>query len=127
MSYRMTDAEGRPVAVARGGAGLSPSPIGAYVETLGRLGTISGEDPAERSLSELALSRALILADLTDRLILGRDGIAGDISTDYRPSSNSPRPSTTSGSTASTTQHVTTPTSAKEASPSSAGRATTSS
>jgi RES domain len=67
---------------------VSPSPVGAYIETFGRLGTISEDDLAERSLSELALSRSVRLADLTDRQVLGRYRIAGDISTgtDYQPS-----------------------------------------
>ena len=67
---------------------LAPSPLGAYLETLGRLGTISWDDIEERRLSELTLARPLRLADLTARSILGRYGLAGDISsgTDYRPS-----------------------------------------
>lgn len=66
----------------------APSPIGAYVETFGRLGTISETDVEERSLTELALTRSLNLADLTDRSVLGRYGITGDVSagTDYQPS-----------------------------------------
>lgn len=65
---------------------LAPSPLGAYLETLGRLGTISWDDIEERRLSELTLARPLRLADLTARSILGRYGLAGDISTgtDYR-------------------------------------------
>jgi len=67
---------------------LAPSPLGAYVETLGRLGTISWDDIEERRLTELILARSLRLADLTERSILGRYGIAGDVSTgrDYRSS-----------------------------------------
>jgi hypothetical protein len=66
---------------------LSPSAIGAYVETFGRLGVIDLEDITERSLSELALTRPVRLADLTDRQVLGRYGFAGNISTgnDYEP------------------------------------------
>jgi RES domain len=72
----------------RGTCYMAPSPLGAYVETLGRIGAPTGEDIEERSLSELALTRPLVLADLTDRQVLGRYGITGDISTgnDNRPS-----------------------------------------
>jgi hypothetical protein len=86
-----TDGLGRFFLMDVPGAGacyVSPSPIGACIETFGRRGTISVDDLAERSLSEPALSRSVRLADLTDRQVLGRYGIAGDISTgtDYQPS-----------------------------------------
>lgn len=66
---------------------LATSPLGAYVETFGRLGTITELDVEERSLSELALSADLRLADLTERRVLGGYGVAGDMSagTDYLP------------------------------------------
>ncbi len=66
---------------------LSASPIGAYVETLGRLGTPNRGDVHERRLSELTPSRTLRVGDLTDRTILGMYGITGDLSVgaDYRP------------------------------------------
>jgi RES domain-containing protein len=52
------------------------------------LGTITWEDIEERSLTELTLARSLKLADLTERSVVGRYGVAGDISTgtDYGPS-----------------------------------------
>lgn len=67
---------------------LSPSPIGAYLETFGRIGTIAWSDVEQRRLSELTLARALRLGDLTNRTILGRYGITGDLSVgaDYSPS-----------------------------------------
>jgi hypothetical protein len=67
---------------------VSPSPIGAYLETLGRLGTISSEDIDDRRLTELTLARSLKLGDLTNRSVLGRYRITGDISvgTDYTSS-----------------------------------------
>jgi hypothetical protein len=55
--------------------------MGAYIETLGRLGRITPTDVEERSLSELVVSGPLTLTDLTDRQVLGRYGITGDIST----------------------------------------------
>ncbi|MGH9068658.1 MAG: RES family NAD+ phosphorylase [Acidimicrobiales bacterium] len=67
---------------------LSPSPTGAYLETLGRLRTLSEDDIEERSLSEIVPTTSLSLADLTDRQVLGRYQITGDISTgtNYGPS-----------------------------------------
>jgi hypothetical protein len=67
---------------------VTPSPMGAYIETLGRLGAISESDIAERSMSELVLIRPLKLADLTNRQGLGSHRITGDISvgTDYAAS-----------------------------------------
>jgi hypothetical protein len=67
---------------------MSPSRLGAYVEAFGRLGTLRDSYIEERSLSELTLSRPVRLADITDRQVLGRYGLAGDISagTDYEPS-----------------------------------------
>ncbi len=59
---------------------LSPSAMGAYVEVFGRLGTIRTEDVVDRALSELTLSRPLRLADVTDRQILGRYHLSGEIS-----------------------------------------------
>jgi hypothetical protein len=59
---------------------VAPSPIGAYLETLGRLGTISESDVAERSMTEFVLTRPLKLADLTNRQALGSYRITGDIS-----------------------------------------------
>jgi hypothetical protein len=82
---------GRFDLVAVAGVGtcyVAPSPLGAYVEIFGRLGTITWDDIEERSLTELTLARSLKLADLTERSVLGRYGLAGDISTgtDYGPS-----------------------------------------
>jgi len=55
-----------------------------------RLGTISWEDVEERRLTEFTLARSLKLGDLTERVVLGRYGLAGDISTGtgtaYHPS-----------------------------------------
>ena len=89
---------------------LSASPIGAYVETLGRLGTLNRGDVHERRLSELALVRTLRVGDLTDRTILGRYGIAGDLSVGagYRPAHELSDGSATTASTASPTPPVTT-------------------
>jgi RES domain len=87
-----SDRRGRFNLLDAPGAGtcyLAASPIGAYVETFGRFASgISQEDVEERSLSDLALTRPLNLADLTNRQVVGRYGIAGDISvgTDYVPS-----------------------------------------
>jgi hypothetical protein len=66
---------------------MASSPLGAYIEVFGRFGTFGYQDLAERSMSELALSRPVRLADLTSREILGRYGIAGEMSagTDYVP------------------------------------------
>lgn len=66
----------------------SPSPLGAYIETFGRFGTISESDIADRCMSELVLTRPLKLADITDRSVLGTYGLSGDLSvgTDYQPS-----------------------------------------
>lgn len=66
---------------------LSASPIGAYVETLGRLGTITIGDVGERRLSEFTLARSLRVGNLTDRTIVGTYGITGDLSVgiDYTP------------------------------------------
>ena len=47
------------------------------------LGTITWDDIGERSLTELTLARSLKLADLTERSVLGRYGVAGDISTSH--------------------------------------------
>lgn len=86
-----SDGSGRFDLTAVDGTGtcyMSPSPIGAYIETFGRLGTITVSDIAERCLTELALTRPIRLADTTDRSVLGSYGITGDISagTVYRPS-----------------------------------------
>lgn len=79
------DLRGTPEA---GTSYLSPSPVGAYLETFGRLKMLSDADIEERSLSEVVPAVPLHLADLTDRRVLGRYGVTGDISvgTDYGPS-----------------------------------------
>ncbi len=46
---------------------MAPSPIGAYIETFGPFGTITVDDVEARCLSELAVMRAVKLANLTDR------------------------------------------------------------
>lgn len=89
--YFCSDGTGRFDITSVDGIGtcyVAPSPIGAYVETLGRLGTISESDVAERSLSELVLTRPLKLADMTNRQVLGSHRITGDLSvgTDYAES-----------------------------------------
>lgn len=83
--------DGRFDLIGEAGVGtcyLSPSPAGAYLETLGRLRTLSQADIDQRCLSEVVPTTSLRLADLTDRHVLGRYGIAGDISAgvDYGPS-----------------------------------------
>jgi RES domain-containing protein len=67
---------------------LALSPLGAFVETLGRFRILTQEAIDERAVSALSLTRSLRLADVTDRTVLGKFGITGDISTggDYGPS-----------------------------------------
>lgn len=67
---------------------LALSPIGAFLETFGRFKVLTQEAIDERALSELSLTRPLRLADITDRTVIGKFGIAGDISTGegYGPS-----------------------------------------
>lgn len=89
--YFSSSGDGRFDLTAVAGEGtcyLSPSPTGAYLETLGRIRTLSDADIEERSLSEVVPTVPLHLADLTDRQVLGHYGVTGDISagTDYGPS-----------------------------------------
>lgn len=65
---------------------LALSPPGAFVEVFGRFKVLAQRLIDERSLSELTLTRALRLADVTHKSVIGRFGIAGDLSTgtDYR-------------------------------------------
>lgn len=68
---------------------LALSPLGAFVETLGRhFKFLTQASVDERALSSLSLTRPIRLADLTDRAGLGAFGITGDLSTgvDYAPS-----------------------------------------
>lgn len=50
---------------------VAAAPIGAVVETLGRLAAISEEDANTRSVAVLACGRDLRIADLTNRRALG--------------------------------------------------------
>ncbi len=52
----------------------------AYVEVFGRTNPISETMIAERALSELAISRSLLIADLTDRKLLGDLGAIPEVS-----------------------------------------------
>jgi hypothetical protein len=55
-------------------------PLGAVVETLGRVLPLRPEEVARRNLAVLAPSRELRLADLTNRYVLGEFGLTADIS-----------------------------------------------
>lgn len=59
---------------------LALSPLGAFVETLGRFRLLTQEMIDERAVSELTLTRPLRLADVTERRVLGQFGITGDLS-----------------------------------------------
>lgn len=67
---------------------LGLSSIGAFLEVLARFRVLTQQMIDERAFSSLSLIRALRLADLTDRTVIGRFRIAGDLSTggDYRQS-----------------------------------------
>ena len=52
----------------------------AYVEVFGRTNPISETMVAERALSEVAISRPLLIADLTDRKLLGELGAIPEVS-----------------------------------------------
>lgn len=52
----------------------------AYVEVFGRTNPISESMIAERSLTEVAISRPLLVADLTDRTLLGDLGAIPEVS-----------------------------------------------
>ena len=77
-----------PAKTGKGTCYMADRPLGAFVETFGRLTSLTREMIDERSLSELSPRRPLRLADLTNRKVLGGFGISGDISTgaDYGPS-----------------------------------------
>lgn len=64
------------------------SPLGAFVETLGRFKFLTQELIDERALSSLSLTRPLRFADITHKSIIGSFGIAGEISAgpDYEAS-----------------------------------------
>lgn len=70
-----------PATSGQGTCYLATSPTGAFLETLGRFRVITGETIADRLLTTLVPTVPLTLADLTDRRVLGRYGIAGDVST----------------------------------------------
>src|SRR3954449_1536252 len=59
---------------------LARTPEGAFLETLGRIGPLPESAVLERGLSELAPTETLRVADLNDPTVIGRFGIAGDLS-----------------------------------------------
>lgn len=59
---------------------LADTPSAAFLETLGRFRVMSRARVDERSISTLRLTTPLVLADLTDRAVLGRHGVDGAVS-----------------------------------------------
>ena len=62
--------------------------MASYLEVFGRMDAVSSTDIHRRALSRLTTDRALTLADLTDRSVLGTFRITASVSTgsDYEPS-----------------------------------------
>lgn len=63
-------------------------PLSAYVEKYGRFGIITPSQRQTDALSTLHVSRALTVADLTNRKVVGGYGVtaAHSVGTDYHPS-----------------------------------------
>ena len=59
---------------------LGTDRLTAYVEVLGRTNPISETMIAERALTEVAISRPVLIADLTDRRLLGKLGAIPEVS-----------------------------------------------
>jgi hypothetical protein len=66
---------------------LSISAVGAYVETFGRIGTVSQRQVDQRAVSAASVSSDLRLADMTAPTILGDWGLTADVGCgpDYGP------------------------------------------
>lgn len=96
MLYRIHRADKDAVYFSRNTCGRFDPPLGsgaafgtcylgvdrltAYVEVFGRTNPISETMIAERALTEVAISRPLLIADLTDRKLLGEIGAIPEVS-----------------------------------------------